>query len=282
MIRLTEFKGISMGNKWNKYLRLERYENLPKMIFDTIQRHSNRLAMRWFEEGGDSIQELSYNQLGKKITDLFYGLHKLGYNKEDHFAICSETSRLWAIADLALQCLGGVTVAIYPSLTPSEIQYILKDSETRGIIVDSRENLEKVVSIWNELILLKDVIIMDEISPETKREIVSQYSSNDIIPLDGSPKQNHIFTWSEILQPALTRKIQMKKRLLQEAIEKIREDDLASLIYTSGTTGIPKGVMLTHKNFLSDIVASSAVASTLEKNVKPDRKSTRLNSSHYS
>ncbi|MFO8017189.1 MAG: long-chain fatty acid--CoA ligase [Promethearchaeia archaeon] len=258
-----------MGNKWNKYLRLKRYENLPKMVFDVIQRHSEKLAMRWFEDGGDSIQKLTYAQLGKKIIDVFYGLKQLNYEKGDHIAICSETSQMWAFADLGVQCLGGVTVAIYPSLTPKEILYILKDSETKCLFVDSQENLEKVVSIWKEIINLKDVILMEDIDTATKKEVISDYSSNEIIPLDGSSKLDHIYSWEEFLRPALVKSIERKTELVEQSMDAIKEEDLASLIYTSGTTGIPKGVMLTHKNFLSDIVASSAIASTLEKDEKP-------------
>ncbi|MGV9173150.1 MAG: AMP-dependent synthetase/ligase [Promethearchaeia archaeon] len=258
-----------MGNKWNKYLSLERYENLPKMVFDTIKRHSDKLAMRWFADGGEYVQKLTYAQLGYQIIDVFYGLRQLEYGKEDHVAICSETSQLWAFADLGIQSLGGVSVAIYPSLTPNEIQYILKDSGTRLIFVDTKENLEKVVSIWNEIIQLKDIIIMDEIDAEIKREVISNNSPSEIIPLNGSQKIDHIYSWSEFLHPAIRTSVDEKTDLLNQSVKDINEEDLASLIYTSGTTGIPKGVMLTHKNFLSDIVASSAVASTLERDEKP-------------
>ncbi|MGQ4876658.1 MAG: AMP-dependent synthetase/ligase, partial [Promethearchaeia archaeon] len=166
----------------------------------------------------------------------------------DHISICAETSQIWAWADLGIQCLGAVTVAIYPSLKPKEILYILKDSESKALFVDNKENLEKFYAIEDDVPQIQHVIVFEDI--------------------DNSLRKENVITWREFFD----RGKQYEKEhpgLLEESISNINEEDLASLIYTSGTTGIPKGVMLTHKNFLSDIVLISAIGMTLNKGEKP-------------
>ncbi|MGQ4875765.1 MAG: AMP-binding protein, partial [Promethearchaeia archaeon] len=101
-------------NKWSKYLRLVRYNNLGEMVFDTIKHNKKRIVMRWFADDGETVESITYGELEDYIRSSFYALHSLGYRKGDHISICAETSQIWAWADLGIQCLGAVTVAIYP------------------------------------------------------------------------------------------------------------------------------------------------------------------------
>ncbi|MHA1370227.1 MAG: AMP-dependent synthetase/ligase [Promethearchaeota archaeon] len=204
--------------------------------------------MRWFAEDGDTVESITYAQLERYIEISFHALYSLGLKKGDHVAICAETSHVWAWADLGIQCLGAVTVAIYPSLKPKEILYILKDSESKVIFIDNRENLNKFYSIEDELPNIQNVIIFEDIDKFIKKE--------------------NVITWNEFFERGKDHE-KNHHDLLQKSIDTINEEDLASLIYTSGTTGSPKGVMLTHKNFLSDIVLISAIGMTLDKGEKP-------------
>ncbi len=115
-------KDFYTKTKWTKYLRLQHYQNLAEMVFDTVKEHPEWTAMRWFKEDSDDLEAITYSQLGDIITTAFYGLHSLGLKKGEHISLCAETSQLWAWADLGIQCVGGVTVAIYPVLTPSLYQ----------------------------------------------------------------------------------------------------------------------------------------------------------------
>jgi len=218
------------------------------MVFDTIKHHPKKLIMRWFGEDGNTIESLTLGELADHIKASFYALHSLGFRKDDHISICAETSRYWVFADLGVQCIGGVTVAIYPQLKPKEILYIAKDSESVALFVDTQENLEKFLTIQEELPNIRYVIVLES--------------------FDESLKRDNILTWNEYLNKGKGYEKDNPK-LLEESIKNIVEDDLASLIYTSGTTGVPKGVMLTHKNFLSDILVVSAVAITLDKGERP-------------
>ncbi|MHA1292575.1 MAG: AMP-dependent synthetase/ligase [Promethearchaeota archaeon] len=234
--------------KWSKYLRLKRYNNLAEMVLDTIKHHQKKIVMRWFEEDGKSIKSITYAELENYIKKSFYALNAIGFKKGDHISICAKTSQYWAWADLGIQSLGAITVAIYPQLKPKEILYIVKDSESKGLFVDTQENLEKFYSIWEETPNVKFVVVFEK--------------------FDISLKKDNVLTWEEFLSKG-EELHNNYPNLLEKSIADITEDDLASLIYTSGTTGVPKGVMLTHKNFLSDIVAVSAIALTLAKGEKP-------------
>lgn len=235
-------------NKWNKYFEITRYENLAKMALGTIKKFKNKIAMRWFEEDGETVGSLTYNEVGGYMRASFGALHSLGYKKSDRIAICSETRREWVFSDLGVQALGGVTVAVYPSLKPKEIEYILKDSDTKLVFIDTEDNLQKVLAIQKNLHDLQDIVVIDPFSDELKKDNIYHFS--DFIKMGEK---------YEIEHPGL----------MAESILEVKEDDLASLIYTSGTTGVPKGVMLTHKNFLSDAYLAISVAATLRKGEKP-------------
>ena len=242
-------KDFYTKTKWTKYLRLQRYNNLAEMVFDTVKEHPDWPAMRWFEEDGETLNSIAYSDLGDIITTAFYGLHSLGLKKAEQISLCAETSPHWAWADLGIQCIGAVTVAIYPVLTPKEVLYIMDDSESVAIIVDCEENLEKYYSIKDDLPNIRFVIVLEKFNESLKKE--------------------NVFSWDEVLEMGKAHKAK-HPNLLKESIENVNEEDLAGLIYTSGTTGVPKGVMLTHKNFLSDVLMVSAIAVTLDPKQKPD------------
>jgi len=232
-------------------LRFVRYNNLAEMVFESLKLKPNQVAMRWFAEDGDTVNEVTYIELKDYIRAAAFGIYSLGFSKNDHVAICADTSPKWAWAELGAQCVGCVTTAVYPQLKPKEVQYILQDSESKMIFIDNHEetqNLDKILSIEKEIPNIKYIIVFDK--------------------FDDKYKSDKIISWDDFMERG--RKLEKEKpNLLDELISKIKEGDLAGLIYTSGTTGIPKGVMLTHKNFLSNVMATHAVALTLEKGIKP-------------
>ncbi|TFF96472.1 MAG: long-chain fatty acid--CoA ligase [Promethearchaeota archaeon] len=238
-----------MGNKWNKYFEIEKHENLAAMVLATVDKYGKKVALRWFDEEDESkIQELTYNELKNLMHMMYGGLASLGLRKSDMIALCCETRAEWVYIDLGIQSLGGVNVAIYPSLKPKEILYILTDSGAKAIFVDTQENLEKVLAIEDQAENLSYIIVIDEFDESLDKE--------NIISLDQLLNEGVQYNRTHMNQ-------------FIESIYRIEEDDLASLIYTSGTTGIPKGVMLTHKNFLSDAYLAVSVTATLRKAEKP-------------
>ncbi|TXT65554.1 MAG: putative Long-chain-fatty-acid--CoA ligase [Promethearchaeota archaeon] len=235
------------GKNFNKYLPRVRFNNIPEMVLNTKNKFYNKAAIRWIQNSEKSVRSISYNELADVMISVFHALMQLGFKKGDHIGICSKSLPEWIFADLGVQSLGGVTVAIYPTLKPNEIKYILEDSECKAIFVDTKENMQKILSIMDNLPYLKLIIV---------------FGSKKQLRVDG-----HIMSFEEVL--SLGGSKYYPSNQFTSSILQIKEVDLASIIYTSGTTGNPKGVMLTHKNLLSDAVASVSVAMTLKKGIKP-------------
>lgn len=172
----------------------------------------------------------------KEMTDAFaLGLHKLGYNRNEKISILAENRPEWLVADMAIQVLGGTDVPLYPSLTFQTIEFILNNSESKGIVVSNKLQLNKVLKVWENCKGLKFIIVMNE--------------------KDVPEGVNNVYSFSYVQK--LGREIaDEKKGFLNEQISLTKKDDLCTIIYTSGTTGEPKGVMLTHWNIASNVVAA--------------------------
>lgn len=155
-------------------------------------------------------------------------LIKLGVEANDKIAVISMTNRTeWNIMDIAVLQLGAQNVPIYPTISEEDYAYILNHSESTYCFVSCAEVLDKVQSIKDQVPSLKGIYSFDKL-----------------------PGCKH---WSELLSLG-------EDTVLQEEVElrksKVKPEDLATLIYTSGTTGRPKGVMLTHHNIVSNLLAS--------------------------
>ena len=183
----------------------------------------------------DAYKGISYKEL-KDETDLFaYGLVELGLKKNDSVALISENRPEWVYADFAMQMLGIINVPLYPSLTSDSIQYILNDSEAKAIIVSTGFQLNKVLKVIKNCKHIKHIIIFNEHEDE-----------------DG---KHNILTFKEVQEKGKKLK-KSKPDLLKKSSAEIKENDVCTIIYTSGTTGEPKGVILTHKNIISNVNAA--------------------------
>lgn len=155
-----------------------------------------------------------------------HGLLSLGLVPGDKVGLISANRPEWIIIDLGISIAGMINVPIYPTITEEDYQYILNDAEAKLCFVEDAELYAKVSNIKSNVASLNDI-----------------YSFNE---LDGI---NH---WSKVKEAGK----EGNDQTLQDIMSKVKEDDLATLIYTSGTTGRPKGVMLSHKNLVSNSLAS--------------------------
>jgi len=169
----------------------------------------------------------TYAEIAGQVRLFSLGLRALGVERGDRVAMLSENRPEWAIADLAALAAGAVTVPIYPTLPPSQVQHILSDSGATAIVVSDAKQLQKVEIAREACPNLKVFVAMEESS-----------AKGDILSFDAVLKEG------EAAGSTLTETYEQRR----DAVE---PSDLMSLVYTSGTTGNPKGAMLTHSNFVS-------------------------------
>ncbi len=180
---------------------------------------------------------LSYAALRRNVETLTRGLSVLGVKRGDHIALISENRPEWIISDMAMLSLGAVNVPLYTILSPKQIEFILNDAKVSYVIVSNQLQLNKVTAVSRNVKTLKKIILMND---QEDNETGGVLAYAKLMNLGNKAGTEH-----------------------REAVERERErigpDDLITIIYTSGTTGNPKGVMLTHKNLVSNIHASAAV-----------------------
>ncbi len=199
---------------------------LISLLEHSIEHYGSKPALAHKPKGG-TYQDISYAELGESVHAFSKGINALGVQKDDRIAILSENRPEWAITDFATLKAGGVTVPMFSTLTAAQVGYILKDSGSKIICVSTSKQLEKVTAIRDEVPTLEQVIIFDPIEGETPEDVI-QFEA--VCELEG-----------------------------EETDAAATEDDIATIIYTSGTTGDPKGVMLTHANFIFNLQACKSL-----------------------
>jgi long-chain acyl-CoA synthetase len=201
---------------------------LTEMFLNTVQTYGAKTALMHKVEG--QYQGITYQELETSVKNLALGLASLGVQKGDRVALLSENRPEWAFSDLAILSLGAINVPIYPSLLPKQIEYILNDSESKIIITSKPDLTNKIIQILRNLPVLKYIIFIDS-ATTTNAKMVSFKQVID----KGKEFGIHNPDYHD------------------EATKAIKPDDPAGIIYTSGTTGDPKGAILTHNNFLSNV-----------------------------
>ncbi|MBN2892182.1 MAG: long-chain fatty acid--CoA ligase [Bacteroidales bacterium] len=207
--------------------------NEPTRIFDIFEMFkkepdtlggmyfAEKISENWVKYTTEEYERVSY--------ELSSGFLELGLKKGDKVATVTTNRPQWNFIDMGILQIGGVHVTVYPTITDEEFDYIFRHSESKYIFVANRILYKKIKPIADKINTIKGVYVFDDV--------------------ENTPN------WKEI---AIKGQKELEKNF--DKIEKIKsevsEDDLATLIYTSGTTGIPKGVMLSHKNVLSNSKAS--------------------------
>jgi long-chain acyl-CoA synthetase len=161
------------------------------------------------------------------VNNFSYGLLAMGLQREDKIALISNNRPEWNFTDLGMQQAGVINVPVYPTISDTDLKFILNDAEVKYVLVSNKDLYDKVKSAVSDLPFVKGI-----------------YTFNKV---EGA---NH---WSEIIE--LGRK-NADPAKLETVRASIKPGDLATILYTSGTTGTPKGVMLSHNNLLSNVLAT--------------------------
>jgi long-chain acyl-CoA synthetase len=173
---------------------------------------------------------ISTSEFEAWVKDMSLGLQSLGFGKGDKLIIFSDNSPFWVMTDLACLCLGGITVPIYTSLMPEQIKYIIDNSDAKIVVCAGTDMWAKVAAVRHQLDKVEHFISLGGDAPDGTLAL-------------------------EEVQEKGRESGREDPGLFEQAASAVQPDDIASIIYTSGTTGLPKGVMLMHSNFLSNIRA---------------------------
>ena len=214
----------------------ELYMTLISMFEQSVQQFGDKSALAHKPKGG-TYQDITYTEFGNSVDAFSKGLQALGVEKEDRIAILSENRPEWAISDFGILKAGGINVPMFSTLTPAQVGYILNDSGAKIICVSTRSQLDKVIEIRDGVETLEQIILYD--------------SSEEELP-------EGVIEFNEVCE---------RGKEVDELNIHVSEEDIATIIYTSGTTGNPKGVMLTHTNFLSNYNACKSLIDVSESDV---------------
>jgi long-chain acyl-CoA synthetase len=219
-------------------------KTINELFARAVERYNKPDALCYKHDG--AWKPISHSELQERVRHLALGLYQLGLRKGDRVVLLCEHRPEWTITDLAILACGGVVVPIYGSLTAQHINYILKDCGARLAVVSTRAQLERLLTAVEKVEGLEYAIVYERVT----------------LPHAGRPILNTAEVEQYGRQLATT-----NTRLYRELSSSAAPDDLATLIYTSGTTGNQKGVMLTHKNLISNLYSAFTDLDITDKDV---------------
>jgi len=217
-------------------------ETLALMFLERV-RANPEIVMQYSKDANNVFQPTTYKQLLEEIGAFAAGLAGIGLARGDRIGLIADNRREWLISDLAILGLGAADVPRGCDATEGELTYILSWSECVITILENEKQLAKIVAHKSEMPGLKKVVLFDAAAPEALK--AAQAAGLEVM------------TFAEVFKNGKARRAAAPGEYEAEAA-KGKKGDVATIIYTSGTTGEPKGVMLSHGNFLhqTDVLPS--------------------------
>jgi long-chain acyl-CoA synthetase len=202
------------------------WPNLAAMFFDQARRHGDKPYL-WAKHDG-TYRPITWREAAAQVEGLARGLRTLGLQRGDRVALVSENRPEWMIADLAIISAGCITVPAYTTHQVEDHRYLLANSGARAAIVSTASLARRVIPAADQVDHVEHVVMIEKLTE-------GQSSNTDVLSVEqvvahGRETGGDVAAW----------------------IAETGHDDLACLIYTSGTGGLPKGVMTSHGNIMSN------------------------------
>ncbi|OJF76070.1 MAG: long-chain fatty acid--CoA ligase [Treponema sp. CETP13] len=212
-------------------------KNLP-LLFRLRAQDSADLTAQAAKDANGTFIKYSFKEVYKNIIEIAAAFQEIGIKKDDKVAIISENRREWLLADMGIASLGACDVPRGNDSLGNEIRYIISFSECTYGIFETPHQFEKVLEKVEEIPLMKTAILFSGFNSEIKEK---------------AAKVNiQLFDFNSLMERG-KELFSAKKSEIESCMELVETDDLATIIFTSGTTGQPKGVMLTHRNFIAQL-----------------------------
>ncbi len=221
-------------------MKFDQTYTVPKMIKDQADKYGEIIAQYKRLKNGD-FEPIKYRDLFQIGMDFAAALLLLGVQREEPIGLISDNRAEWLQADIGIMSIGAVDVPRGCDATIIDLEKILSITECKVVIAENNSQINKIISLKEKLPHIQKIITFEE-KELVKDEVKQAVADNNV----------ELYYYSNLITDGQKWRIE-HKGVVETELEKGTIEDTATIIFTSGTTGTPKGVMLSHKNFLTQL-----------------------------
>lgn len=225
----SKINGLNVNSDLDKGpYYIDGCDTLPKLFLQRCKELGERTSHR--EKDYGIWLSYSWNDFFEHAKLIAHGLISLGLKRGEVVSILSEDNKEWVYCDLAVQCAGGIASGVYTTDSASQLSYLVNDSDSRFLFVENDEQLDKFLTVRDQMPDLTKVIVFD-------REGLHDYHDEQVLFIEALYDLGRVHA-------------KKHPELFAQEIAKSKPEDICILVYTSGTTGQPKGAMISHSNVM--------------------------------